>query len=277
MINREWFQFLGFLSTPPLWEDSDHFKLKQFSLPQINFSESPDFSRELPSLQTNYVLGKRIEEFYSLVLERSPDHQILAQSMQIFKEKITLGELDFILKASVEERTIHLEVVYKFYIYDPTQQEELERWIGPNRKDAFLKKLLKLEEKQLPLIEREESARALEDLQVDIKDIKQEVSFLAHLFIPRHLKDRVFPYVNNKCITGIWIPFKEFSYEDFGSNKYFIPVKQDWPIDPAQNEIWYSFQEILPAIKEIIESERSPLIWMITPSNVRERLFIVWW
>jgi uncharacterized protein len=119
MKNTEWYQFLGFLSTPPLWEDRSFFKLKQFSIPKVNFPESPDFPKELPSLHTNYVLGKRIEEFYSLVLERSSQYNILAQGLQIFQKKITLGELDFILEVPGEEKVIHLEVVYKFYIYDP--------------------------------------------------------------------------------------------------------------------------------------------------------------
>ncbi|HSI68982.1 MAG TPA: DUF1853 family protein [Gillisia sp.] len=277
MKNKVWLQFLGFLSTPPLWEDSSLFKLKQFSIPQVNYPEIPDFPTELPSLETNYVLGKRIEDFYSLILSRSSEFNILAQRLQIFRNKITVGELDFILEVPEEEKVIHLEVVYKFYIYDPTIKEELDRWIGPNRKDTLIRKLAKLKQKQLPLLYREDTIKALEKRGVEYKNVKQEVSFLAHLFIPGHLKQEVFSQINNKGIVGTWIHLKEFIKNDFGMHKFFIPHKQDWPIDPSYNTTWLTYDKIFVEVEEKIASKRSPLIWMRTSLGNFERFFIVWW
>lgn len=276
-MNREWQQFLGFLSTPPLWEDSDIFKLKQFAIPRVRFPQPSDFSTHLPSLKTNYVLGKRIEEFYSFLFAKSSQYNILSQSLQIFQNKITLGELDFILEAPQEEKIIHLEVVYKFYIYDPTLPGDLERWIGPNRKDSLLRKLDKLKNRQLPLLYNQETVRALEQLGAETKFIEQQVSFLASLFIPRHLKQEEFPYINNTGIAGTWIQMQDFTVEQFGVQEFYIPIKQDWPIDPAQNDTWYSFQEILPQVQKALEAEKSPLIWMYYKTGKFERFFIVWW
>jgi uncharacterized protein len=277
MMNKEWYQFLGFLSTPPLWEDSNIFKLKQFSIPQVRFPEPSDFLTDLPSLKTNYVLGKRTEDFYSFLFSKSSKYNILAQRLQIFRNKITLGELDFILEAPEENKLLHLEVVYKFYIYDPTIPGELERWIGPNRKDSLLRKLDKLKNRQLPLLYKPETVSALERLGAETKFIEQQVSFLASLFLPRCSKQAEFPYINNAGIAGTWMPFQDFTFQNFGGQEFYIPVKQDWPIDPAQNDTWYSFQEILPQVQKSLEAKKSPLIWMHDNAGKYERFFIVWW
>ncbi|MCM4158961.1 DUF1853 family protein [Antarcticibacterium flavum] len=277
MENREWFQFLGFLSTPPLWLENEVFNLDQFTLPPVEFNRPSNLKEEIPSLESNFVLGKRIESFYSLVLQKSKPYSIIAQGMQIFSDKITLGELDFLLQKTGKEEVIHLEVVYKFYIYDPNINGELEKWIGPNRKDTLLKKLNKLEQKQLPLLYREETLRATAALDIAGKAVKQQVSFLAHLFLPKDLQQRDVPCINPECLSGTWIHKSDFTKEDYGDCKFFIPLKQDWPIDPSKNDTWHSFQEIMPQVQRSLEAKKSPLIWMNDKSGIFERFFIVWW
>jgi len=50
-------------------------------------------------------------------------------------------------------KPIHLEIIYKFYLYDPSiGLTQLDHWIGPNRRDSLVKKLTKLKQKQLPLL-----------------------------------------------------------------------------------------------------------------------------
>jgi uncharacterized protein len=159
----------------------------------------------------------------------------------------------------------------------PAIPGELERWIGPNRKDTLLRKLVKLEQKQLPLLYREETTNALETLGVKTKTVLQEVSFLAHLFIPRNFKQNIFPHINNNGIAGTWIHLEEFTLENYRSNEYYIPIKQNWPIDPKWNETWFSYEEIISEVEKTIGNERSPLIWMHTTSGNFERFFIVWW
>lgn len=277
MKNKEWLQFLGFLSIPPLWKENEILNLKQFAIPEIKHQEPFNIPEELPSLQSNFVLGKRIESFYSLVLNRSDEYKILTQGLQIFQEKVTLGELDFLLARKGGEEIIHLEVVYKFYVYDPALQGELERWVGPNRKDTLLKKLNKLEQKQFPLLYRKETNDALHKLGVAGKPVIQQVSFLAHLFLPRNLSKNHLPLINNDCVAGTWIYKKDFSPEDFGDKEFYIPVKQDWPIDPAFNSTWLSFENITGKVEESVAREKSPLMWMRSETGEFERFFIVWW
>jgi len=63
------------------------------------------------------------------------DYTILAKNLQIIAEKKTLGELDFIVEAPANE-FIHIEMVYKFYLYDPDRKGSwIEKLVGPNLKD----------------------------------------------------------------------------------------------------------------------------------------------
>jgi len=52
-----------------------------------------------------------------------------------------------------DEKPIHLEIQFKFYLYDAALgTTEIDHCIGPMRKDSLNEKLSKLKEKQLPLL-----------------------------------------------------------------------------------------------------------------------------
>ena len=137
MKNRIKKQLLGYLHTPPLWR-GELLGLKQFEPGKALTREQPDPEKAIPSLSSNFVLGKRMESFFELLIQNSDRYKLLANNIQISREKITLGELDFLLKDLHTNQNIHLELVYKFYVYDPSFKSEEARWIGPNRKYSFL-------------------------------------------------------------------------------------------------------------------------------------------
>ena len=277
MDKRLELQFQGFLATPPLW-----FKNDLFDLPQFEFPRAPLLSKETilagsPSLLTNFVLGKRAESFFDLALTHSDRFQVIAQNIQIQREKITLGEIDFLIEDSINNRQLHVELVCKFYVYDPSFENELERWIGPNRKDTLLQKTEKLKQKQLPLLYKPETEPYLSELNLQSENIQQEVCFKANLFIPKNLKNKEFEHINHQCISGFWIHFKEFTETDYGRFEFLAPKKQDWSIDPKYGENWVSYSEIKESIGEIILQKKSPLLWIRKNRRQFERAFIVWW
>jgi len=64
-----------------------------------------------------------------------------------------VGELDCLILR--DKKPIHLEVIYKFYLYDASVGDtEIAHFIGPNRKDSLIEKLTKLQEKQLPILKQ---------------------------------------------------------------------------------------------------------------------------
>ena len=269
-------QFKGFLTTPPLWKE-EFLGLKQIQLPSLDFFKDSVVSFGHTSLPLPFVLGKRMEKFLELILKKSPNYKIVAQNVQVLRDKITLGEIDFLLEQINPPEVIHLETVYKFYIYDPSFKNEMERWIGPNRKDSLLLKIKKLKEHQLPLLYKSETSSILSDLKLDIENLHQEVCFKANLFLPQGNPTADFSYLNKECIAGIWIKMNSFSDQNYGQFKYYSPKKLDWPCDPKENKIWYSYGEILPDIKKFHEQQRSPLVWIRRNENTFERLFVVWW
>lgn len=270
-------QLKGFLNTPPLWNNRGLFELEQFDLPEYSDYLDLDPIVAMPSLSTNFVLGKRIETFFELVIKQSGNYKIIARNLQIHKDKITIGEIDFFVHNLQQKKDLHIEVVYKFYVYDPSYQDELKRWIGPNRKDSLLQKIDKLKNNQLPLIFNPVATKVLNSFYLEPENLYQQVCFKANLFIPKNLEGKQFLYINNKCIAGYWIHFLEFSEKDYGQFAFFAPKKQDWPGEPQSQDEWVNYAEVKTQILELFDKGSSPLIWMKKTDKVYERFFVVWW
>jgi len=227
---------------------------------------------ELPNIR----LGKQIERIFAFLIESSSNYSILKENIQVVDDKITIGELDFIIKNNDTNVISHLEIVYKFYLYDPNFSDtELGRWIGPNRKDSFIEKFTKLKSKQFPLLYKPKTAIILNDL--DIKSVGQKLCFMASLFVPHSLMNINIPEINNSAIVGYWLTLDNFNNQSQSSYEYYLPQKQEWGITPQNNTEWYSFSEIRLLIIDSLNREFSPLCWIKKSDSTFEQCFIVWW
>lgn len=269
-------QLLGFINTPALWRDRELFGLKQFRFPNHTGHTLLDSAFNIPELKSNFVLGKRMEIFFNHLLFHSQQFDVIAKNRQIYRDKITLGELDFLIKDLQNNSIYHVELVYKFYLYDPEYEGDAG-WIGPNRKDSLIQKISRLQEHQLPLLHAKETQEIIRSYGLEEQEIAQQVCFKATLFIPKSLKVPAFPNVNKACIAGYWIRFKDFSYSEYAAHSFYAPKKQDWPIDPSTNIEWTTYPEFLEQVQEFIDEKRSPLVWIKKESGGFERFFVVWW
>lgn len=189
--------YRAYCKTHLLWKNADIKSLKQLNLPQVN----TDFF--LRKLDKQLRLGQLAEQFVFNQIETCTKAVILAENIQIQKDKRTLGELDTLLL--LDRTPIHLEIVYKFYLYDATLgASEIECWIGPNRKDSLIEKLNKLEQKQLPLLFSKHCKHTLKRLELDHHDFEQHVLFKAQLFIPYEQQIH-FELLNADCVSGFYI------------------------------------------------------------------------
>lgn len=279
MKNRLSEQLRGFLHTNPLWEGAGPFGIDQFKLPTVStpIPQKKEILHAIPSLSSNFVLGKRMESFFSYWISHSTDYTVLLENLQISREKITIGEIDFIIKNENKRELIHIELVYKFYVYDPGFNKEKERWIGPNRRDSLLRKIKKIKEYQFPLIDRTETRQALSASNIATDGLRQKVCFKANLFVPRYMLGQTFPYINNTCIEGYWLHLRQFDQNEFHKDVYFAPKKQDWPVNPEVNNEWIPFSGILKKVVALHEMKISPLLWRKTAQAHYERFFVVWW
>lgn len=266
---RNYLQYQGYLETESLFTTENN----PFS--QDLFMISSSAKPINIAIKENLMLGKRVEEFFKLQIETSISHKIILENIQVQKEKRTIGELDFILKENAIPQLKHVEVSYKFYLFDPTiKGNEIEKWIGPNRNDDLLKKVTKLSSHQFPLLF---STEAKNQLKLNVTEIKQEVFFKAQLYTPYNSSLNNFDFINTKAIKGYYISYTAFVKSKLQEQEFFIPKKQDWLISPKENTIWYSYDIVIETISESIQLKKSPLIWTKSKNGDTQSLFITWW
>ncbi|MDD7913992.1 DUF1853 family protein [Polaribacter ponticola] len=221
-------------------------------------------------INDNLRLGKYIERFVSFELKQNSSIEIISENIQIQKEKITLGELDCIILKDKEP--IHLEVIYKFYLYDVNVGEtNIEHFIGPNRKDSLIQKLKKLKEKQLPLLYSNECKDYLESIYLSVEKITQQVYFKAQLFVPLFLERIQLTKLNTNCIAGFYINKKEL--EQFKDCKFYIPNKKDWLIIPHQNITWLNYDQFKIDSNHYLVRNFSPMCWFKLPNGEIKKFF----
>jgi len=219
-------------------------------------------------------LGHLVERFVSNELKSNPSIDILAENVQVKQHKITIGEIDCLLLHN--HAPIHLEIIYKFYLYDESVgNSELEHWIGPNRKDSLIEKITKLKNKQLPLLYKPETAALLANLKLDINTIQQQVYFKAQLFVPLQLRGFPLRLVNNNCIQGYYLRYSDL--DRLNNHQFYIPSKLDWLTQVYPDVAWLDYNEGLKIITTSINQERSPLCWIKDENDMLQKIFVVWW
>lgn len=259
--------YKGYVKTPLLWKSNPVFGLYQF---QIDSETGLKFER---TIQKRLRLGQLAEQFVFNQLEHIEKCKILAENVQIQKEKQTLGELDALI--TFDKKPLHLEIIYKFYLYDDTLgATEIERWIGPNRKDSLIEKINKLKNKQLPLLHTKDCGSTLEQFQLNTEDFEQRVLFKAQLFIPYN-SSVVFKDLNQDCIIGYYLDTNQL--EEFGDCSFYIPPKLDWLLEVNHSAEWLSFETFKLQVQVFLQQNKSPLVWIKKPNDDLLKCFLVWW
>ncbi len=266
-------QYQGFLKTPDLFlPDYNGFKI--FDSDNLN----PNYNALL-RVPNNIRFGQRMEYFMEAAFNSSARYKIIAKNLQIIHEKKTIGELDFLLRDEESQTYIHLEFVYKFYLFDPQYNENpLNCWIGSNRKDTLRAKIEKLKNHQLPILYRKETALYLQKLKIDSSEFEQQVCFKGQLFI--NYKESKFKekYLNSSAILGTYINLQDFTNLPNQQSLYFLPQKTHWVLDPKDySGPWHSYSEIKSELINTIEKKQSVFCWVKTESNEFRRFFVTWW
>jgi len=236
-----------------------------------SLKNTTDLNFQLP---TNIRLGHLVERIVAQMIKSSSNFSVLYENVQIIEGKKTIGEIDFIIKNRITDEVIHLELAYKFYLFDPTiSAHSINNWIGPNRNDSLKQKIEKFTSKQFPLLYDDCTQSLFPD--IDIEKVTQKLSLLASLFIPYESKVNLSPDYE-QAVKGYYLNFETFIKLDHSENLYFLPSKKEWGIDPAENENWLPFEQIEQEIKNRILEKQSPLCWQKN-NNEYSAFFIVWW
>jgi len=264
----------GFLKTQSISKES-----------LINGVLNFDFKREKTELFTDFelgiperlMLGKRAERYFSGWIKRSSSYDLVAENIQIIEDKQTLGEFDFIVRRKHDNQLIHIELIYKFYLFDPSVKgTEFEKWIGPNRGDRLDFKLDKLANHQFPLMQTEPAQLRLDQYGIDTSGLDQQVLFLANLFVPKNHKVD-FERVNEEAIEGEWMNLTDWQEHAKPEDQFAIPEKIDWFTRELKGADWLTKDEAMIQIRSMHDQKRSPLVWTMKQDKSQSRDFIVWW
>ena len=259
--------FSGFINTPFLFTSK--------VLGMSPYIVNPETVFKLKTtINTNERLGKIVEQFVIEVLKKEENNHILAQNLQIqHTPQQTIGEIDCLY--SHANQVFHLEIQYKFYLFDPTVgYNEIEHCIGPNRKDTLIKKIEKLKEKQLPLLYSKYTKHYLETLNLESKNIEQQIYFKAQIFMPFG-ETTTLKTLNNDCIYGFYFNFKDLL--KFNNCKFYIPKKLDWLVDVNTHVNWQNYEQILSKLKSFYTEKYAPMLWLKFLNGDIKKSFMVWW
>lgn len=226
------------------------------------------------TIPSQLMIGKQAEHCFEHYIRSSNRYQLLAHNVQIQGAEATIGELDYLLFDTRLQRTLHVELACKFYLYDPGKTG-WSAWTGPNRKDSLDKKLEKLEQRQFPLLFLKETSRLLSNLHLNASEIVQLLCLKALLFVPRH---NAFTYNFDRwspSIVGQWMDLDELFEEDKHAS-YALPKKTQWLIPLKEQKQWMSLQELIPLITEAHQNQKTPLVYQKS-NGVLKLFFIVWW
>lgn len=225
-------------------------------------------------LPDNLRLGHLVEHVVSALIHASSNYALLHEGVQVADNGVTIGELDYLLEEVETHRELHLELAYKFYLYDPQLgPSEVHRWIGPNRNDSLLVKLEKLRKKQFPLLYHPLVSQQLPDVEIGAMD--QRLCLLASLYVPvgtlQHHRGLYY-----SAIKGEYMTLDHFKGLDHSYAYYAVPDKRHWGISPEDNSHWLHYGAVLPVIESSILQRRCTLCWVLREEKYQS-IFITWW
>ena len=261
----------AFINTPPLWTRTQ-FGVEQFVIPEIDLSRIDEIR-----FPDGMRLGHKMELIFTTSLQGQDTYELIDQNIVISRNKITLGELDFLLRDSNDGSFVHLELTYKFYLIDTEISEPIYQLVGPNRRDMFFTKLDKLKKDQFPMPFSSEGAKALEVRGIKSELLKQKTCFKAQLFTPYiHQHVGIRP-LNKSCISGYWIRFDQLNSDEFRISEYYLPSKEEWALKPYDIGIWISHYELLLELNIRMLKQSSAMVWARKEEDQFEKFFVVWW
>ncbi len=158
-------------------------------------------------------LGAYFEFLVGQWLDRDERFELLASNLPVRKRlkrggRETLGELDFIVRDAVTQRTEHWEVAVKFYLGDAPGSDPAH-WIGPGRKDRLDVKLARLVEHQLRLPTLPEARAGLHQRAIKIDGSR--VLIKGRLFYPAGNALEPPPAAAAGHLRGWWVRHGQFT------------------------------------------------------------------
>lgn len=163
-------------------------------------AENPFVLNYLPesgNYRGNTRLGFVYQELCKRLFVSHPDYEVLAEEVQLFRGKETIGAIDFLLK--YQEHIEHWEVAIKFYLL----KDGL--WYGPDSRDRLDIKLHRMLNHQLKMSDREEFHQRFGIFDVVTPKMLIQGRLYTNPFENETIPTQCLGYqLNNSTIVGYW-------------------------------------------------------------------------
>lgn len=192
-------------------------------------------SGQLSGYEPRWRLGEHFENIVHFHLKNNEQISDIHRNIQIKRDKITLGEMDFLLRLG--SQWVHLEVALKLYLLDSTGDSSspgLEGFIGTRRDDCLAAKWQRMLTHQLTLSQRPEAQAVLAELGLDEPPLPA-VWVKGWLFYhpSRQQSDLAPAPVNPAHLQGWWVTWSELELLNGKGEAFMLPGKPDWLLPAA--------------------------------------------
>lgn len=163
------------------------------------------------TFESTHRLGVYFEQLWHHLIRSTPMLRLLRYNQQVIIHKHTVGEFDSIIQQVTLDQALHCELAVKFYL-QIGDGNLMADWVGPNLRDRFDRKFLRLLNHQLTLSTQPEVQQWLQQEELVIKQVG--LFTRGRLFYSlNNFLERRFQYPKEvECdhFKGFWMTHQEF-------------------------------------------------------------------
>ena len=257
------------------WYDADWYtSLWRDSLSWLQTVDAqPQALQALLNNNRDQRLGHYFETLWAYYFEHSPRFSLLARNLQIRQAGRTLGELDFVVRDHVADKTLHIEMAVKFYLgLGDTRQQA--NWRGPGKKDRLDTKMRSLLQRQSVIAKTQAAAGQLAAMGIQVDACA--VILKGRLFYPADNTIQAAPPLDShpQHLRSRWLRWRDFVCEP---GKWYAPLlRSGWLAGQRWSEAAGFKQK--GAMKIMLDSGewRLPLMLLVFVGEQEvERLFVM--
>lgn len=191
------------------------------------------------TFEPTHRLGVYFEQLWHHLVRSNPSLNLLRSNQQVIIEKQTLGEFDSIIQQRSTQQTLHCELAVKFYLQIGHGQR-LADWVGPNLRDRFDRKFLRLLNHQLALASKPEVQQWLQEENLAID--RAGIFTRGRLFYSmENYEQQVFEYpaeVEDNHLKGFWMTHPEFEeYQSQSDYDWYQLPRMYWLSEITDHDI----------------------------------------
>ncbi|WP_226926530.1 DUF1853 family protein [Grimontia hollisae] len=232
---------------------SDILSQKQVFTVSSDFWSSLSFD-SFPCYEGSHRIGFYYQWLIKQCLKQSIRYQLLAEELQVERERQTLGAIDFVVENACGEIE-HWEVAIKFYLSVEGE------WRGPNAKDTLAKKYHKMSSHQLMLSSTAEYRRQYPQFPIT----KRRLLLQGRLYINPFLSNAGMPTpqnLNTARMTGNWCwPHQLPEDKDF-----YVLGRNQWITSPCIETLpVFTLSDTLTRAVHLIDESNKR--WFVVPES----------